>query len=262
MKQLTVLSYAAACRINLSDWTCYWCTLYPSSEVPRVNVNVVFENDGVMGTYGYIGTTSDEIIIAFRGSSSLSNWLHDLDFLLVPYSSVPGALVHDGFYDAYKDVKQEVESHVKALVTKYPHKAVRVIGHSLGAAIAVICSSELQRLNITQTENLTVMTIGQPRVGNLKFAQHFDSIIGRHYRIVNKRDLVPHVPPVQFNYHHTGTEIWFPTNYTSYVVCNGSGEDASCSDSLHDFTIDDHLMYLGIFSHDGEPEQCGGFIKP
>jgi len=256
MKQITLLSYAAACRVNLTDWNCYWCT---QPETPRVKVNIVFENDGFQGSYGYIGTTSSEIIVSFRGSSSVSNWLHDLDFKQVPYP-ISGALVHEGFYHAYNDVRDQVESHVQALLAKNPNMPVRVMGHSLGAALAVICSSELVRLNITQTGQISTLTIGQPRVGNKVFAQNFDSVIGRHYRIVNKEDIVPHLPPIRVDYYHTGTEIWFPTNFTSYKVCDGSGEDPTCSDSLSNYSVDDHLWYLGIFAHKAEPYQCGGFV--
>jgi hypothetical protein len=79
--------------------------------------------------------------------------------------------------------------------------------------------------------------------------------------MVNQRDLVPHLPPMAFGFFHVGTEIWFPANETGFVVCNGSGEDPSCSDSIHDYRVEDHLHYAGLYSWAGKDCcQCGGQV--
>jgi hypothetical protein len=48
-------------------------------------------------------------------------------------------------------------------------------------------------------------------------------------------------------FQHVATEVWYQENNVDYQVCNGSGEDPSCSDSLlAPISIPDHLNYLGV----------------
>ena len=60
---------------------------------------------------------------------------------------------------------------------------------------------------------------------------------------------MPHLPPQLFGYHHTPTEVWY-TEQTGldYKVCNGSGEDPTCADSVSvfDYSVADHLVYLDV----------------
>jgi triacylglycerol lipase len=67
----------------------------------------------------------------FRGSDDVDSWLHDFDIALVP---VPGlGHIHAGFYSAWLDICKE------CLALPAP-KAIA--GHSLGAALAIICAAE------------------------------------------------------------------------------------------------------------------------
>ena len=49
------------------------------------------------------------------------------------------------------------------------------------------------------------------------------------------------------HYHHISNEVWIAPNGTTYV-CNGSGEDPSCSDSLKITQLkpSDHTGYYGL----------------
>lgn len=78
------------------------------------------------------------------------------------------------------------------------------------------------------------------------------------YRVVNDRDLVAHYPPEIFGfYHHVPREIWFSNGYTNFTVCDTSGEDPTCSDSLDFFDFSDHIHYLGFTQTDGHQHGCG-----
>lgn len=57
-------------------------------------------------------------------------------------------------------------------------------------------------------KNLSIYTVGCPRVGNPEFAYYVDSTGIPFSRSVNKRDIVPHVPPQYFGYLHPGVEAW------------------------------------------------------
>lgn len=50
------------------------------------------------------------------------------------------------------------------------------------------------------------------------------------YRIVFKKDAVPHLPPKFQGYTHFGTEIWYNT-IASYKTCTGDNKE-KCSNSV------------------------------
>ena len=53
----------------------------------------------------------------------------------------------------------------------------------------------------------------QPRIGNKKFAEYFMTVIPEAYRLTHWKDIVVHVPPRIFGFHHFGTEIFHNENY-------------------------------------------------
>lgn len=55
---------------------------------------------------------------------------------------------------------------------------------------------------------------------------------------------MPHVPLLTQNYKHSAYEIWFDADMANYKVCDESGEDKNCSDSLYpNYVIQDHITY-------------------
>jgi len=89
------------------------------------------------------------------------------------------------------------------------------------------------------------LTFGSPRVGDSTFASAFSQYLGNgnHFRLVNNDDLVPHVPWQLMGFHHISTEAWLHGD--SAKICNDSGEDPSCSDSVFGASIYDHIHYFG-----------------
>jgi len=75
-----------------------------------------------------------------------------------------------------------------------------------------------------------------------------------HYRLTHKLDPVPQLPPAWFlGFSHPKTEVFYRDNDTGpYIVCDGSGEDPHCQNSMNIsfgirefFNLDDHLHYAG-----------------
>ncbi len=68
--------------------------------------------------------------------------------------------------------------------------------------------------------------------------------------MVHYHDIVPHLPFTDLGYHHVPTEIWQITNSSQhrYLVCNGSGEDPNCSDSVPSihWNPKDHDIYMDV----------------
>ncbi len=92
-------SAAAHCsEATLKGWDCG----VPCDKVPSV-VNVTPILNNAKGTYGFVGFNSHEnqIVVSFRGSVNIENWITNIDFIKTNYKNIPGAQVHEGFYAAY-----------------------------------------------------------------------------------------------------------------------------------------------------------------
>ncbi len=88
-----------------------------------------------------------------------------------------------------------------------------------------------------------------PSAGDNTYASTFNSVLGssRLFRVVHYKDIVPHLPFEWMGFHHSPREVWFNEAQTSYQVCDGTGEDPNCSDSLTiAASISDHLDYLNL----------------
>ncbi|KAJ7473836.1 lipase [Mycena galericulata] len=199
-------------------------------------------------TQGFIARDDDrkEIVVSFRGTFDLTDAITDIKFTKVKFE-VPGLSeiirVHRGFMAAHEDVAADALSTVKNVLKnpKYTEYTIVVTGHSLGGAIACIAATILkgELLKGGRPDTLVKLyTFGQPRVGEAKFAKYVEKVLGEDniFRVVHTRDLVPHVPKI--NYEHFGTEYWqFKDPWLSakhpektVTKCDG-GEDPNCSRS-------------------------------
>jgi hypothetical protein len=82
----------------LENWKCgKSCDAVPGvTKVTRVSDY----NSGVFGYVAY-NNIDDQIVVAFRGSDNIANWISNIDFIQTPYKNVPDAYVHRGFYGSY-----------------------------------------------------------------------------------------------------------------------------------------------------------------
>lgn len=163
-----------------------------------------------------------------------------------------GAEVHSGFYEAYQNQRDKLHQILETEVFDPTHGAcpdcnkIVCTGHSLGAALSLHCGADFGATYEGKIP-VSVWNYGQPRVGNIEFAKYARSKLDELWRVIHTRDLVPHVPPIELGFYHPPTEVWNTADNSSYVVCDGSGEDPNCSDSQYYFTPADHLTYLGYF---------------
>lgn len=124
-------------------------------------------------------------------------------------------------------------------------------------AINPVCTSRTAPLPST------LATFGQPRTGNPAFAAGVETALASSkmapWRVVHHADFAPAAIPRLLDgkhYKHIGREVWFSENNQNYSVCDGTGEDPSCSASVPKLAIRvlDHEQYMGyVFS-----SPCGG----
>jgi len=257
--QFVMYAYASYCSsAGLTQWNCYWCNYL---NIPSVNVQYVFTNSS-LNTFGYAGVSDEYIIFSFRGTEILSvkNWIEDLaSEILVSYPAFQNAEVGDGFYTDYLDFQTQVINAAQTLRNANPNLPFLFTGHSLGAAMSVLAATDVYLTLGDSLGDIYSWNFGQPRTGNSEFANGVDSIFSASFRIVNEDDIVPHLPPRLGGFTHIETEVWFPNGYSNYSICTGGdGEDPNCSDSIPvwDYSIPDHLEYLGYNFIDGILNGC------
>ncbi|XP_057806006.1 lipase-like isoform X2 [Salvia miltiorrhiza] len=263
-----VVQYASAVYLSdlteLFTWTCSRCDGFIEDfEIVELIVDVKRCLQAFVGVAADLNAT----VIAFRGTqeTSLQNWVEDLFWkqLDTSYPGVEDAKVHHGFYSAYHNttLRPGVISAIRKVKAFYGDIKVIVTGHSMGGAMASFCGLDL-RLSLGE-QNVQVMTFGQPRIGNAAFASYYNQVVPDTIRVTNGHDVVPHLPPYyhyfpQKTYHHFPREVWLYSNDGSMVekVCDGSGEDPTCSRSVSGRSISDHLTYYGVHMGCDSPSGC------
>lgn len=243
---------------ELFTWTCSRCNgVTKGFEIIELIVDVQH------CLQAYVGVAEDPnaIIVAFRGTQehSIQNWVEDLYWkqLDLKYPDMPEAMVHHGFYSGYHNttLRAGVINGIKRAKELFGDLEIFVIGHSMGGAMASICALDLTVHHNMQ--NVSVVTYGQPRIGNAAFASYYSQLVPNTIRVTHEHDMVPHLPPYysyfpQKTYHHFPREVWLynigfgSLVYTVEKVCDESGEDPSCSRSVMGSSVADHLVYFGV----------------
>jgi hypothetical protein len=179
-------------------------------------------------TYGFLAVSAAaELVAIVRGTDTIFEWIHDASFLMVPNPIHSGSgFTEDGFTAIYKSLRvaRDPQSVTAAgSVGAYVHagtaKTVTVSGHSLGGALATLLTLDVG-LN-TECRTPVVYTFASPRTGDHFFAGSFNSVISQSYRVFNRSDLVPHLPPfLPLPYEHTNTpfELVEPMNAIQQTI--------------------------------------------
>lgn len=227
---------------SIDDWSCNACKQFP-------NVEAQVFHGSKKDANGFVGYDSDanEVIISFAGTDPLSiaNWIDDLDFIKTDYPYCDGCQVHEGFYKSFNSVKDDVKVLLDSYLAQHSNASIAITGHSLGAALAVHAAAEFTHAGYSQIK--TIYNYGLPRVGETNFEQWYvNSVIGT-FRMVHLKDPVPHLPPMNWGFHHMPYEVFYKLDYNDWKLCDVEGEDESCSDQyVVDADVVNHLNYLDM----------------
>jgi len=230
-------------------WDCSACKKQPGF----INRTVIYNRTTNANAFIGYSTQDNSVVLAFAGTNPLSikNWIDDIDFIKTKFDACSGCEVHAGFYGTYLSVRSQIHSAFQGLQKAYPNATLSVTGHSLGAALTV--HGALDLIDSYPTVKLSgVYSYGQPRTGNKAFEEYYTQRVTQAsgqspWRVTHWRDPVPHLPLESWNFHHNPTEVFYDALNTGYKICDGSGEDSSCSDQfLVDVNVLDHLNYIGF----------------
>lgn len=251
---------------------------------------------------GYVAVShspsAPRIIIAFRGTYSITNAIIDLSTIPQEYLPYPGdhnddendgsiflgpknhksaecmnCTVHAGFMTSWRRTRPYVFPHLTELMGKYPDYQLTLVGHSLGGAIAALASLDFH----SRGWRPQVTTFGEPRVGNLALARYFDKAFkgnnqiksGNMYRrVTHIEDPVPLLPISEWGYRMHAGEIYISKPNLSPSVgdlyhCNGD-EDPQCIAGREDPTNDINLALAesaGPENFEDQVQSSKGFLS-
>lgn len=170
---------------------------------------------GDIVTFGFLAVSdAKELVAVIRGTDTILEWLHDGSFLMVP-CPITGAhgFTEDGFTAVYRSLRigqangsPSTRDSIKSYLDTGAATAVTVTGHSLGGALATYLTLDVA-LNTSCRAPITY-TFASPRPGDHTFAGAYNAVIASSYRVANREDLVPKLPPIlPLPYEHVNTQF-------------------------------------------------------
>ncbi|RJE27479.1 Extracellular lipase [Aspergillus sclerotialis] len=192
----------------------------PMVEAATTKTLYEFEEDSKFGDVaGFLveDSTNKLLIMAFRGSRSLSTWIANLDFATEDIGSIcTGCEAHGGFWKSWEAVADSLVAQIKSAVDAHPQYTLVFTGHSFGGAMATLGATAMRN----DGYKIELYTYGSPRLGNKALAEYVTSQ-GSLYRTTHTDDIVPKLPPIVIGFSHPSPEYW---------ITSGDGVDIDTSD--------------------------------
>ncbi|XP_028774881.1 phospholipase A1-IIgamma-like [Neltuma alba] len=211
---------------------------------------------------GYAAVATDEgkavlgrrdIVIAWRGTDQIMEWIKDFQFFLDDVACLFGheakCKVHQGFYSIYTATDPVVLNRTSV---QNQVKKSALTGHSLDVALATLNAVDIvgNGFNIQEDDSqtacpVTAVVFASPRIGDSQFHKFFSAQKDlRTLRIRNKEDIVPRLPSLHsaevgeeleidtlksnFLKHLGGVKVWHNLEvYLHGVEHKGRKEDSS-----------------------------------
>ncbi|KAJ3127728.1 hypothetical protein HK100_009570 [Physocladia obscura] len=249
MKTYLYFAQSAYCAsANINAWDCSSCVIANTEDIYAYP-----STDGNEQGYIAVNTNLNAIIVSFRGSSNIENWINNLEFLptSVPIPGVSSSVeVHNGFWTVWSTLQATTFAQLRTYRAAHPTYGVVFTGHSLGAAVAILAAVDAVVSGIVPAASTSVIDFGEPRVGNSAFYSYVLSLgFQQLSRVVNYNDIVPHFPLESWGFNHHTQEQWVDSA-SNLVYCNdvsNGGEDTNCANTVVPFvSITAHLDYFGI----------------
>lgn len=214
------------------------------------------------------GEQDGAVVVAFRGTYSITNTIIDLSTVpqeYVPYpepgdgrsnetgSRCDNCTVHMGFLESWTQARKLVLPVLKNVRARHPSYPIHLVGHSLGGAVALLAALELKVA--LGWDDLVVTTFGEPQAGNAGFVEYVDrtfelggldgydpDLERRTYRrVTHVDDPVPLLPLSEWGYRSHAGEVFITKSDLSPAVedlrlCRGD-EDPACIAGADDVVL-------------------------
>jgi triacylglycerol lipase len=178
-----------------------------------------------------VGNEQD-LVLTFRGTelTSLQDWITNSE---CSQTKASGGRVHAGFWQDWQMVWAQVETQLQE--SRQKSQRFWLTGHSLGGALAMVAAVQLQLMGHKIDG---IYSFGAPRLGDRDFALHFNRrLYAQTFRLVNHKDIVPHLPPLDLGYVHVGQLIYFNESGDRVPYPGQDEDDFALTQSFTDHDI-------------------------
>ncbi|MCC3822205.1 lipase [Vibrio parahaemolyticus] len=183
------------------------------------------------------GKYKGDLVISIRGTQNANDWVTNLN---VGLKGAPnGSIAHSGFINSFSSIKPSIKQYLQQC-QRLPRR-VHCVGHSLGGALASLCSDWLRE---EYSLRVNLYTFGAPRVGLEQYSRKSSKSNDKVYRCTHGADPVPKVPVWPF--------IHAPHNGDEYRLDASTGFNISA----HSMSSETNLGYL-----DNANSETWGAIK-
>jgi len=228
-KPFTFFASTAYCNPSTTiNWSCGANCAGNADFIP-----VASGGDGSDVQFWYVGFSPSQgtVVVGHQGTdtSSIEADATDADAILKSLNPTlfPGVSssveAHSGFANEQAQTAPTILAAVQKAIAAHSATKVTIVGHSLGAAIALLDGVYLP-LHISGV-SFQVIGYGMPRVGNQDFANYVDAHLSLTH-INNKEDFVPIIPGRFLGYHHPSGEVHIMDN-NQWVSCPGQDNTSS-----------------------------------
>lgn len=176
----------------------------------------------------FVASTDSAVVLSWRGTMGLADWIADLD---IASNQRSYGSVHNGFFQGYDIALNELEKLLEDHGAK--NKKLWVTGHSLGGALSAIFGAE----QVDHFDISGFYTFGQPRLGDNNVLAFFGqkSLTDRYFRFVNSVDIITRIPP---GYQHVGRLVFFDANGKTLFGKDVDGLEGIAFSELADLSIE------------------------
>lgn len=159
-----------------------------------------------MENAGFIALKGNEVMISYRGTATIADWMTDGDFAptSADYFGLSGK-VHEGFLRSFKSswenrkdlygIKQIILDYATQTDQKPENLKYMVTGHSLGGALASLAAIKLindEEIK-AKTDLVKVITFASPRVLSKTASLEYEEKVklDNHMGYMIKKDIIP-----------------------------------------------------------------------
>lgn len=140
--------------------------------------------------YGYFASRDDQLAVVFRGMRSIEDFF--LNGFTISMTDGGCGWMHRGLYGAYQALARHIQFGFDRWLEDGMTK-VYATGHSMGGALATMLGAHWRYTgHAMRHPNLEVYSFGEPRVGDVDFANTY---FAKHFRFVNADDFITTLPP-------------------------------------------------------------------
>lgn len=163
---------------------------------------------------------------------------------------------------AWENTRPFILDHIIATREKYPDYKLKLVGHSLGGAVAALAGLEMSG----RGWDPEVTTFGEPRVGNDAFVGFLDEAFNlstnvsgserRFRRVTHVDDPVPLLPLEEWGYKMHASEVYIsntvlPPSVSDILLCEGDQDERCIAGSESAAIMLDEMRSLALARMDG-----------